>query len=36
MIARFSQLQLQAASLAGAFVFAAMMISAAVPVVPVA
>lgn len=32
MLARFSQLQLHAASLAGAFVFAALMIGAAVPV----
>jgi len=36
MTARFNQLQLHAVSLVGAFFFAAVMISAAVPVVPVA
>jgi VIT1/CCC1 family predicted Fe2+/Mn2+ transporter len=36
MTNRFAQPQLHAASLAGAFVFAALMIGAAVPVVPVA
>ncbi len=36
MTARYRQLPLHAASLVGAFVFAALMIGAAVPVVPVA
>ncbi len=36
MIARFAQLPLHAASFVGALAFAALMIGAAVPVVPVA
>lgn len=36
MINRFSSIQQYAVSLVGAFAFAALMISAAVPVLPVA